>query len=487
MLWLCLHLPDLGLEIASRGNSEPRPMVLVEDNRVVLRNAEATTHGIVLGTTLATAHSICHDLKHFIRDAETERHRLRFLAEATYHFSNSVSIHESNAIVLEVGGSLKLFGGIYALKRRLIALFKRLGHAVGIGTAHTPAAALAFARAHYAGELTSYPSIDEVKAHTRAGLRQLPLRFTECDAATTERFVNMGITSLGQVLRLPTADLGRRFGPEFLNYLRRLEGRRADPLLNVTPAERFEASVNLLESVSNKNALSFPMQRLTHELSAWLIAHQLGCTSIRWRFTTLGDKRARSERMQMRVDFAEPQQSNDTVLAISRLQLDSSELPEEIMSVSLESRALSAWQTESRTLFNHSQKTAQPPSKLIDQYRARLGGDACHCLHSVSDHRPERAWAQRQPGQTRAQGSASQVNDKGRRRPLWLLQRPEPVVRAELTLLTGPERIDNGWWERGARARRDYYIALHSNGAKYWVFEEVIGRHRSWHVHGYFA
>ena len=337
MLWFCLHLPDLGLEIASRGISEPRPMVLVEDNRVVLRNAEATARGVVPGTTLATARSICHDLKHFVRDAEVRTTQITFLAEATYHFSNSVSIHEANAIVLEVGGSLKLFGGIYVLKRRLISLFQRLGHTVGIGTAHTPAAALAFARARYAGELASYPGIAELKAHTRAGLRQLSLRFTECDAATTERFVNMGIKSLGQVLRLPAADLGRRFGPELLNYLRRLEGRRADPLLNVTPAERFEASVNLLEGVSNKNALSFPMQRLTHELSAWLIAHQLGCTSIRWRFSTLGAcGRTRCGRAQMRVDFAEPQQNNDAVLAITRLQLDRTELPEEVMSVSLE-------------------------------------------------------------------------------------------------------------------------------------------------------
>lgn len=479
MLWFCLQLPHLGLEIMSRANDGTRPMALVQDNRVVLANDEALERGVAAGTTLATAHSICHDLRHFIRQPDAEQRRLHFLAEATYGFTNSVSLNAPDAILLEMGGSLKLFGGIYAMKRRLVTEFNHLGHSLAIGIAHTPAAALAFARARYNSELPGFPDMDTVRMFTRKGLERLPLRFTECNAATVERFAGMGIEHLGQVLRLPTAELGRRFGVEFLDYLKRLEGQRPEPLLTIVPAERFNTSINLLESVSSKHALSFPMQRLTHELSAWLIAHQLGCTRLRWQYTTLGGERAR-----MTVDFAEPQQSAEAVLAITRLKLDSLELPAEVMSISLESLALSGWQTESRTLFHHNRAAAQPPGTLIDQYRARLGNEACHSLHTISDHRPERAWAKRQPGAR----SMTTAQTKGHRRPLWLLREPEPVSRTELTLLTGPERIDSGWWETGARARRDYYIAEHSSGAKYWVFEQHgKGHERSWHVHGYFA
>ena len=66
-------------------------------------------------------------------------------------------------------------------------------------------------------------------------------------------------------------------------------------------------------------------------------------------------------------------------------------------------------------------------------------------------------------------------------RPLWLLPTPMPVslagesVRSRdgeggaVTLLTGPERIESGWWE-GAWVARDYFIARAADGALLWVY-----------------
>jgi protein ImuB len=77
-------------------------------------------------------------------------------------------------------------------------------------------------------------------------------------------------------------------------------------------------------------------------------------------------------------------------------------------------------------------------------------------------------------------------------RPLWLLERPEPLAVEDgvpchggrLSLGSGPERIESGWWD-GARVARDYYVAASPRGARLWVFREHGTRR--WFLHGVFG
>jgi protein ImuB len=55
----------------------------------------------------------------------------------------------------------------------------------------------------------------------------------------------------------------------------------------------------------------------------------------------------------------------------------------------------------------------------------------------------------------------------------------------DLALVSGPERIESGWWDGGDVAR-DYYIARAADGAQWWIFREC-GAPRRWFVHGCFA
>ncbi len=83
-------------------------------------------------------------------------------------------------------------------------------------------------------------------------------------------------------------------------------------------------------------------------------------------------------------------------------------------------------------------------------------------------------------------------------RPLLLLPAPQPLpmrndqplYRDPLTLVTGPERIECGWWDLGtptARAvHRDYFVARNGRGQLLWVFRELAAP-RGWFLHGLFA
>jgi protein ImuB len=480
MLWCCVELPDLGLEVCTRRMTDAAvPIVLLQDSRVVACNVAARDCGIGLGSSLATAHSICRHLTHCNRDVAAERERLRFLADAAYRFSASVSIREPSAILLETSGSIRLFGGLYGLKRQLAASFGELGHHPEIGFAHTPLAALALARAKENLELARWPTADDVRKRTFEALQRVAIRHSECDADVVERLADMGIETLGQLARLPTAELGRRFGPRMLDYLARLSGRRPDPQICVTPIASFTAGLHFLDGIADREALAFPMQRLAQDLGNWLISRQLGVLRIRWRFSACN-----AANLDTEVEFAEPQQSKQTLLSVSRLKLERLELPGEVLSLQLDSVRLVAWQGESSSLFARAEQSHGSPAELIDRYSARLGPAICQGIAVYDDPRPEFAWRTTMPHMR-----ATCPAEPGRhpKRPLWLLPKPQPVARRQLQLLQGPERIDVGWWVSvnvHAPAPRDYFIARHHNGSRCWAYLDVDG---NWFIHGYFA
>jgi protein ImuB len=214
-----------------------------------------------------------------------------------------------------------------------------------------------------------------------------------------------------------------------------------------------------------------------------LISRQLGVIRIGWRFVSFNGDAA-----GMEVEFARPQQNKQSLLSISRLKLETLDLPDEVLSIELSSIRLVPWQAESHFLFARSEHAHQAPTELIDQYKARLGGTACYGIAVQGDHRPEFAWRPKPPNMPNAQVKGHRSRQAEiLRRPIWLLEQPRPVLRHRFTLLRGPERIDVGWWvstDVHAPARRDYFIARHRNGSRCWVFSD---EHEEWFVHGYFA
>ena len=83
-------------------------------------------------------------------------------------------------------------------------------------------------------------------------------------------------------------------------------------------------------------------------------------------------------------------------------------------------------------------------------------------------------------------------------RPVWLLPAPQPLAERQsvphsegrpLALLSGPERIESGWWD-GGLAVRDYFIAQHDSGALLWIYRSRLpsaGAGEGWFLHGRFG
>lgn len=497
-MWFGVRFPTLGIEVFERCQpAKPAtPTVLLEDGRVLMMNAAAHSAGVMPGSSLATALGVVGHLKHFERDAEAERMRLRQLAEAAYRHTPCVSLSEPDSLVLDIGASLKLFGGVAALANALDALFARLRHVSRIAFAATPAAALALAHADETFDLANIPNDEQGIARaigsSREALRRTPLRCAALEAQDIESLADMGIFNIGQLLDLPRDELGARFGPALQGQLARLIGAAPDPRPFITPRERFASAIHLVESISNKAALRFPMRRLAVELEAWLQARQLGALRLAWRFEPLHPCEGQAVAVEAR--FAMARDDAKGLMEVSWLKLEGTALPDAVMSIALSAVAVAPLAAASDGLLASVTATApDAPLKLVDTLAARLGEGALQGLAAVDDHRPEFAWAPRPPG------SAWQAREKDAvpsalQRPLWLLDAPRPVDGAGLKLLSGPERIEAGWW--GNPVARDYYVAAAANGAQCWVFREhapagAAAEHdataQSWFLHGYFA
>jgi protein ImuB len=510
MLWLALSFPQLALEVfTERLVGHDRAVIVLQDNRVRFSNDVAQAANIAVGSSLATAHTIDADLIHFHRDPQAEDKRLHRLADMLYRFSDHVSVQLPDCVLIEIGGSLRLFGSHQALCDAAIELCTELGH-LSIGRcATTPWAAIALARSQQQ-HLIDVP------------LKAAGLELAKVPAQIIERFANMGIYTLGPLLELPSTELGKRFGPALLLYLEQLTGNIGDPRIAITPAPSFTREIHLLQPISDKEVLfasqHSPMQTLARELQHWLIAHQLGCERLEWQFATASTRKpgkaasekGAPEKVYVPVRFARSKQNQAEFRKVSELRLENVALPEEVLTVGLSAKRLTAWHNTSENLFKIAPATntsdtsdatvSQNPrgnknssqikldgraAELIDELCARLGDSACRGVQDIVQHTPESAWSQVTTHQllrpTQSAKTENLVLDTGKR-PLWLFNPPRRVLRNELHLTHGPERIQTQWWF--STTCRDYYIAQHSNGAECWAY---VDDDAHWYLHGYFA
>lgn len=476
MLWLAVHLPMFALEVHQAGQHSEAPAALVDGNRVLLRNGAALQAGVGLGSSLATAHGICAGLVHYRRDPDRELRQLRLFAQMCYRFTARVSLEPpgnrqvASGLLLEAGGSLRLFGSMPAWQSRVAALCHDLGHAAVLRAAATPCAALALARAG------------------ASRLPEVPLMHTALAEKEVESLFNMGIRTLGPLLQLPEAELGQRFGPGLVDYLRRLTGTAPDPRRCIEPQPMFASCLNLLDPITDKGALLFPMQRLLSELEHWLIGRQLGADRLLWHFAP----HDAASRVTMPVRFTAARQRKAQFIEIVKLALNRIELPANVLEIGLRAKSLQPWASASRTLFEtppgnttgHSPQADNTSTELVDRFAAHLGEAGCSGIATTGQHVPEWAWQRCRGGE-----SGDRPGEPGQAdRPLWFFASPRRIERRAFEILSGPERLQTGWWAcAGGEAEschRDYYVIRCGNGACGWAF---VGHDGHWFLQGYFG
>ncbi|MBK6348763.1 MAG: DNA polymerase Y family protein [Proteobacteria bacterium] len=508
-LWLAIHLPSLLLDslrdvaLALPG----RPPVAIVDlgrNGKVVRACDEAVRaaGVREGMSINAALALVPGLHALARNARRERQLLEAVAQRGVRFTPRVSLEPPDGVLLEVRGSLRLFGGASQLCLRLQQeLENATGVAVRFAITPSPLASLWFART---GPLGARPVFVRHRDELASRLASLPLGCTRWPERSIEVLGTMGVRTVGECLRLPRDGFARRFGQELLATLDRATGRVQEPRAAYAASERFAARRDLEPEAADTARLGLALDPLLEELCQFLRERGRGVQVIE---VQLRHRAVPVTRVRLR--FVQPVGAQPRRMAeLLRERLARLVLPQPVRNVRLLSGPLLDLQADAIGLFARDRReSGENLPQLVERLRARLGNDAVHGLTCVPEHRPEAAWRAVEPAATpqagrKARGPAAMTrqsttsraeartaNAEARRtRPAWLLDQPEPCTVDRLVFEEGPECIESGWWD-GHDVARDYYVARNPQGARLWVFrnrrETTAGA--SWFLHGWFA
>lgn len=438
---------------------------------------------------LADAWALLPELTVLERDVPRERQRLQALACWAGGFTSEVSLSPPDALLLEVQGSLRLFGGLEALLARILDGIAAQAHVACVAVAPTPRAAC-----YLAGEdpaQTPGPCCSTL-AELRESLARLPLQALALPSEMEKRVAGFGVRMVGDLLRLPRAGLVRRLGKEFGSHLAQALGELPDPRPRFRFPETFDESLELPARVEDAARLLFAAQRLIMMLCGWLAARSSGVATCRWCLVheTKGEK---AESI-LSLNFSAATRDAERIGRVLRERLEQLQLAAPVVALRLQTDAPEAMPGREGGLFGED-AAGEGVLLLVERLQARLGEAGVRVLATAAEHRPEQASRALSFGAAGMAPPAPPMVSAGSR-PCWLLEQPkslpersgQPQHGGPLTLLAGPERIESGWWDAGEPAavgdvRRDYFVALSPQQEWLWVFRSQDG----WFLHGFFA
>lgn len=475
-LWLAAHFPRLPLDAILPAAAAARAAVVtaLEDPQrsIVACNERAARQGVAPGMSLNAALARVPGLRVEERRPAAEAALLDRLARWALRFTPVVSLEPPCTVLAEVRGSLDLFGGAMALCRRALGGLHDSGLQASLALAPTPRGALWLARADVGMSVTQATAMADIAS-------RLPLSCLQWPADTVAALAGLGVRNVADLLRLPRAGLVARFGPRLLDELDEGVGRRPQPRRRHVMPERFDEQHALPVETAAMTVVQPALGRLLANLGAFLRARAAGIAGL--RLDLLHRHRAPT---RIRIGLVRPAGDAAHLSGLVAERLGRERLPAPVTALRLRSGVLLPLALRDARLFERGQSAdPEATARLLDRLRARLGQDAVFGVCPVPEHRPERAWRIAEPGGTTPLPSQWPVTRP--ERPLWMLVEPQPFDGWEGTLVTGPERIETGWWD-GHDIRRDYYVALTRAGVRLWLFRERPPG-RGWFLHGVFG
>lgn len=459
------------------------PSAVVARGRVWAVDAAAAAAGVLAGQRLSTALGLAPGLRTFAGDAAREAQALADLACWAGRFTPTVVPVPPAALLLEIGGCLRLFGGAPAIVEAVVAGCAGQGWTVSWAAAPTPLAARWLAR-HGAARIVAGP--DELAA----ALAVLPCTAPGWPERSVARLASFGLHRLGDLAALPAAGLRARIGSDAVDDLLRARGELPDPQRPFVFPDVFAARLELPARVEDAAALAFAGQRLLAMLAGWLAVRQLQV-----RVCSLHLEHEDGPASTVALRLGEPSADEGRLLRLLREHLGRLQLGAPVIALALSADETTPLAPAGPGLFAEAAAGEGRPA-CIERLRARLGEASVHAVGLRAEHRPEAATIACDPLADPAQGESAPLAGFAAPRPLWLLPVPRPLGEREgrphwhgpLDLLTRGERLESGWWDSGEAAaigdvRRDYFVARNPQGQWAWVFRDA----RGWFLHGLFA
>ena len=405
-------------------------------------------------------------------------------------FTPSVARVE-DALLLEISGSQRLFGGLEAL----MAQFKG---------EKSP-----LAQVEYAQGATSLVALGRLwSGLPDAPASDLPLHTLQCARPHLAILARLGCKSWGHLRGLPRGGVVRRFGQDLLSALDRAFGQAPELYPWLGLPEVFDMPLELAASVESAPGLLFGARRLLAQLLVWLRARQRGVLALE----LLWELDARRSNLQHtdahhdggnlgRLELRTAQATQD-MAHLQRLlgeQLSKVTLPAPVLHLRLRTLQTQKLGGETLSLLPEDVRLGDSLHQLLERLCARLGREQVLGVELQADHRPECMQRWLPWGVEAPQRSDALVPVASSLQPPWLLEVPQRlevktgrvIYQGELDLQTGPHRLEVGWLD-GEPALRDYFLAHSPLAGLVWIYRErpehgLQEKDQRWYLHGVFG
>lgn len=494
----CLDIPALPLQLVWRQELAWRehPVVVIDEDRpqgVVLWACErARQVGVLAGQRYAHALSLCGKLRARVVPPEQITAAIAELQTALHRMSPRVepAADAPGTFWLDGDGLAHIFGDASKWGAAIGKTMAELGYRGAIVVGFSRFATYAIARAQRDGIIVLRTDEDE-----RVAARAVPLARLEIHPKLRDALARLGVSTVGQMVRLPGGGILERFGREAHRLYQLAAGERWDPLVPEAPPEAPDERVLLDDDETDIERLAFILKAPLERLLERLAAKSRAVTALHVELSikhAVGDIEIRAEHIKP----AAATLDGAALLRLVHLRLTGAPPSGPINALRVWADDTLATREQLGLFASRPRRDLRAADEAIARLRAELGEDAVVRAVLREGHLPEASFgwerlvhvvaAKPAPRAhrslvrrlfTRPQllpPQARQVRDDG-----WLLSGLEhgAVVR-----IHGPYIVSGGWWAspNNEVLHREYHFAELRRGDCLWVFYDRQRRRWFW-------
>ncbi len=498
----CLDLPALPLQVVWRKEPELRAqaVVVIDEDRpqgeVLWACERARATGVLPGQRYAHALSLHRGLRARVVMPEQIEAAITELREALHALSPRVEpSDEPGTFWLDGEGLERIFpdgeratmrGQAWGMAIQRASVGLRFSGAVVVGFSRF--ATYAIARATRSGVTVLRSDADE-----RTAARAVPLSRLDVDPKLRDSLARLGVTTLGQMVRLPGGGILERFGREAHRLYQLAAGERWDPLVPMAPPEAPDEHVVLDDDEHDIERLTFFLKGAIDRLLDRLAARGRALTALHVELT-LRENVGHTELRADCIKPAAPTLDGRALLRLVHLRLTGMPPASPVNAARVWAEDVAATREQLAMFASKPRRDLRAANEALARVRAELGDDAVVRAVLRDGHLPEASFGWERLSQVQPAAptprlvrplvrrlyarpqvlppQARQVRDDG-----WLLSGLEhgAVVR-----ILGPYIVSGGWWQH--ELHREYHFAELRRGDCLWVFYDR--NRRRWFCQG---
>jgi len=481
MNFAVLTIPAFSLHALRRWEptlaNQPVAIIAGEGRRATVLHASPQTAGLEPGLAVTLAMARCPGLILRPRLPAAEHEAGRVLQAAAFGLSPRVEIDFAGSCTVDLQGADPV--RTEAAMQLACAELMRLGLPARAGAGPTPLLAA------YAAERAD-PVL--VVRDAREFLRDLPLEVASPTPAEVEILAGWGIRTLGELTRLPKAEVGLRLGTGGAALWERAAGEATRVLRLSEPAQTYAADWDYDPPVETLEPLLFKLRRHAERLALELRAAGFVAGALA---LTLGSEDGTEH--HRRFPLAEPGTDVDTWLRVVMSHLESLHLAARLARVALLAHPVRP-EVRQDGLFDTGLRDPHAFWENLARVAAVLGGERIGTPVVADTWRPDTFTLEKPAAGIGAAELAPLHAVRGGmlrryrppRRVLVRLEQGRPVglageLSGEVTGFAGPWRASGDWWRPDGWSVETWHVAL-SGGAVYqlartgsgWTVEGVI-------------